>query len=78
MVNYHLSLEISESLRNKLARIAELAETNVETVAVRILARRIPQLLQETENLSQLLASIPDEAVHAGIDCGEPVGSEIL
>ncbi|NEQ40829.1 MAG: hypothetical protein F6K40_33255 [Okeania sp. SIO3I5] len=52
MPNQKLSLEILESLYEKLEELSELTEESIDTLIIRIIAMRIPSLLRETKEFN--------------------------
>jgi antitoxin MazE len=72
-----LTLEISESLYQQLAELAELTEESIETVAIQILASRIGHRIERERSLNEMLDKITPDQLHDEIDFGEPVGREI-
>lgn len=72
-----LTLEISESLYQQLAELAELTEESIETVAIQILAGRIGHRIERERSLNEMLDKITPDQLHDEIDFGEPVGREI-
>jgi len=71
MPNKKLSLEISESLYEKLEELSELTEEPIDTIIIRILAMRMPSLLRETQEFNQMLDAITPEQLHGEIGLEE-------
>ncbi len=77
MTTRKLTLEISESLYQQLAELAELTEESIETVSIQILAGRIGHRIERERSLNEMLDKITPDQLHGEIDFGEPVGREI-
>ena len=77
MATRKLTLEISESLFEQLEHIAELTEESIETIAIRIIARRVPSLAREAHELNEKLAQITPDQLHGEIGLEEAVGGEV-
>lgn len=73
-----LTLEISESLFQQLEHLAEATEQSTESLAIRMIASKIPSVAREVQELDELLAGITPDNLHGEIDFGEPVGHEIF
>lgn len=78
MVTRKLTLELSESLFEQLESIAELTEESIETIAIRIIARRVPSLLREVQELDEQLATITPDTMHGEIGLEAAVGGEVF
>jgi antitoxin MazE len=77
MTTRKLTLEISESLFQQLEQLAELTEESLESLAIQILASRLPHRIEKERHLNELLDQITPDQLHGEIDFGEPVGREI-
>jgi hypothetical protein len=77
MATRKLTLEISESLFEQLEGIAELTEETIETIAIRIIARRVPSLAKEVQELDEKLAQITPDQLHGEIGLEEAVAGEV-
>ncbi|HAZ46279.1 MAG TPA: hypothetical protein DCZ55_17910 [Cyanobacteria bacterium UBA11371] len=62
-----LSLKISESLFEQLQRVAELTEESIESIAIRIIAFRLPTLTREAQELNEQLNKITPDQLHGEI-----------
>ncbi len=67
MPNKKLSLEISESLYEKLEELSDLTAEPIETLILRIVAMRMPSLLRETQEFNRQLDAITPEQLHGEI-----------
>ncbi|OKH36571.1 hypothetical protein NIES2119_16190 [[Phormidium ambiguum] IAM M-71] len=65
-----LTLEISESLYQKLAHIANLNEESIEHTAIWSILTSLPYLTTKAEKLKGMLDNITDENLHSEIDLG--------
>ena len=77
MATRKLTLEISESLFEQLEGIAELTEESIESIAIRIIARRVPSLANEVQELDEKLAQITPDRLHGEIGLEEAVIGEV-
>jgi hypothetical protein len=77
MATQKLRLEISESLFEQLERIAELTEESLETIAIRIIARRVSSLAREGQELDAFLEKITPDTLPGEIGLEEAVGGEV-
>ena len=77
MPNRKLTLEISESLFQKLEQLAELTEESLEYLAIQMLASSLPRRIEHERRLNEMLEKITPDKLHGEIDFGEPVGREI-
>lgn len=77
MATPKLTLEISESLFEQLEGIAELTEESMETIAIRIIARRVPLLAREAQELNEKLTHITPDQLHGEIGLEEAVVGEV-
>lgn len=77
MATRKLTLEISESLYKQLENVAELSEESIESIAIRIVAFRLPSLTREVQELNEQLDSLATDHLHSEIDFGEPIGREV-
>jgi antitoxin component of MazEF toxin-antitoxin module len=77
MATRKLTLEISESLFDQLEGIAELTEESIETIAIRIIARRVSSLAKEVQELDEKLAQITPDQLHGEIGLEEAVAGEV-
>ncbi len=78
MSTQKLTLEISESLLEKLRRLAELTGESVESLAVQSITNSLPQFREQVYDLDELLLQVTTDNLHGEIDSGEPVGREIF
>ncbi|MGK7876127.1 MAG: hypothetical protein AB4426_23370 [Xenococcaceae cyanobacterium] len=78
MATRKLILEISESLFEQLEQLSELTEESIESLAIRMIAGRLPSLTREAKKLNELLAGVTPESLHGEIDSGEAVGREVF
>ncbi|GGA22324.1 hypothetical protein [Okeania sp. KiyG1] len=76
MPNQKLSLEISESLHEKLEELSESTEEPIETLIIKIVAMRMPSLLRETQKFNQQLDAITPEQLHGEIGLEEVVSQK--
>ncbi|NEQ74463.1 MAG: hypothetical protein F6K23_16340 [Okeania sp. SIO2C9] len=76
MPNKKLSLEISESLYEKLEELSELTEEPINTLIIRIIAMRMPSLLRETKEFNQMLDAITPEQLHGEIGLEEVLSEQ--
>lgn len=76
MLNKKLTLEISESLFEKLETLAELTEESIESLAIQIIASRIPYRIEQERHLNEMLDRIAPDHLHGEIGFGEPLGCE--
>ncbi|MFB2937570.1 hypothetical protein ACE1B6_20165 [Aerosakkonemataceae cyanobacterium BLCC-F154] len=72
-----LTLEISESVYEQLAHLAELNEESIERTAIWGILVSLPSLTRKAEELHEMLEGVTPENLHGEIDFGEPVGREI-
>jgi antitoxin MazE len=77
MATRKLILEISESLFEQLEQLSELTEESIESLAIQILASRLPHRIEKERRLNELLEQITPDQLHGEIGFGEPVGREI-
>lgn len=77
MANLKLTLEISESLFQRLEQLSELTEESIESLAIQILASSLPRRIEKERHLNEMLEQITPDTLHGEIDFGEPVGREI-
>ncbi|MDY7004182.1 MAG: hypothetical protein SWX82_09560 [Cyanobacteriota bacterium] len=77
MPNKKLSLEISESLYEKLEELSELTEEPINTLITRIVAMRMPSLLRETQEFNQMLDAITPEQLHGEIGLEEVLSEQL-
>ncbi|MFB2920123.1 MULTISPECIES: hypothetical protein [Aerosakkonema] len=73
-----LTLEISESLFEQLNHVAELSEESIESIAIRIIAFRLPSLTKEVQEMNERLNKITPEQLHGEIGLEEVIPSEII
>ncbi|HAZ47867.1 MAG TPA: hypothetical protein DDW76_35910 [Cyanobacteria bacterium UBA11369] len=78
MANRKLTLEISESLFEQLKSVAELTEDSIESLAIRIIAFRLPSLAREAQEFNEKLDKITPDQLHGEIGLEEAVGSEVI
>lgn len=72
-----LTLEISESVYEQLAHLAELNEESIERTAIWSILVSLPSLTRKAEELHEMLEGVTPENLHGEINFGEPVGREI-
>lgn len=73
-----LTLEISESLYEQLERVAEMSEESKETIAIRIIAGRLPSVTRQAQELKEMLDSITPDQLHGEIGLEEAVDREFI
>jgi antitoxin MazE len=78
MSTQKLTLEIPESLLDKLHHLAELTGESVEYLAVQSITKSLPQFHEQIYDLDELLSQVTTDNLHGEIDSGEPVGREIF
>ena len=71
-----LTLEISESVYDKLAHLAELNEESIERTAIWSILSSLPYLTKKAEEFKVMMERVTPENLHGEIDFGEPVGRE--
>ncbi len=72
-----LTIEVSESLYEQLAQLAELTEKSIEDSALQSLIYSVPYLTKRARELHEMLEKVTPETLHGEIDFGEPVGREV-
>ncbi len=77
MATRKLTLEISESLFEQLAHLAELTEESIERTAIQSILCSLPYLTKRASDLKEMLDGVTPENLQGEIDFGEPVGREI-
>lgn len=77
MATRKLTLEISESLFQKLEQLSELTEESIERTAIWSILYSLPYLTKRASDLNEMLEQVTPETLHGEIDFGEPVGREI-
>jgi antitoxin MazE len=77
MTTRKLTLEISESLFQKLEQLSELTEESIERTAIWSILYSLPYLTKRASDLNEMLEQVTPETLHGEIDFGEPVGREI-
>ncbi len=78
MVNQKLTLEIPESLFERLHHLAELTGQSIESLALQSITNNLPCLSEKVHDLDELLSRVTPDNLHGEIDSGKPVGSEIF
>ncbi len=78
METQKLVLEISSTLFEQLEQLSALKEESIESLAIRMIARQVPTLTQEAQELANLLANVTPEMLQGEIEMGESVGREIF
>ncbi|MCL1469271.1 hypothetical protein [Argonema antarcticum] len=71
-----LTLEISESVYEKLAHLAELNEESIESTAIWSILSSLPYLTKKAEEFKGMMERVTPENLHGEIDFREPVGCE--
>lgn len=66
-----LTLEMSEKLFQQLTMLADMTEESVEYLAVRIIATRVPSLLEKERKFNQLIEEIKPDTIHGEIGLSE-------
>ncbi|MEC4892750.1 MAG: hypothetical protein SAL07_11905 [Oscillatoria sp. PMC 1051.18] len=77
MATRKLKLEISESLFEKLERLAQATDQSTESLAINCLVHYLPHVVEKVHELDRLLEEINPENLHEEIDFVEAVGREI-
>lgn len=71
MNTHKLTLEMSEKLFQELTLLADMTEESVEYLAVRIIATRVPSLLEKERKFNELLEGIKPDTIHGEIGLSE-------
>lgn len=66
-----LTLEMSGKLFQQLTMLADMTEESVEYLAVRILATKVPSLLEKERQFNELLEGIKPDTIHGEIGLSE-------
>jgi hypothetical protein len=67
MATQKLTIEISESLFDKLHHFAELTSQSVECLALEILTSSLPSFVERTYDLDELLSRVTTDNLHGEI-----------
>ncbi|MDJ0673899.1 MAG: hypothetical protein QNJ36_00630 [Calothrix sp. MO_167.B42] len=82
MANQKLTLEIPESLFEKLLHLAELTDQSVEDLALQSIINNLPPIVRKYSekkyDLDKLLSRVTTDNLHGEIDSGELVDREIF
>ena len=78
MKNCQLTLEISESLFQKLEKLSELTEEPINELVIQMITNNIVNSTQKANELNELLAINFSESLPEVIEIGELVGAEIF
>ncbi|OKH36570.1 hypothetical protein NIES2119_16185 [[Phormidium ambiguum] IAM M-71] len=73
MKTQKLTLEIAEPLFKQLEQVAQISSESIETIAIRIIAMRLPSLSREVQELQEMLDSITTDQLHGEIVLEETV-----
>jgi antitoxin MazE len=82
MATQKLTLEISESLLEKLQHLAELTGQSIESLALQSITNSLNPIprkdSEKTYDLDELLSRVTKDNLHGEIDSGGLVGREIF
>jgi len=78
MANQKLTLEIPESLFERLHHLAELSGQSIESLALQSITSNLLRLTEKVHDLDELLSRVTPDNLHGEIDSGKPVGHEIF
>ncbi|XWK87916.1 MAG: hypothetical protein U7127_27650 [Phormidium sp.] len=78
MTTRKLILEIPELLHEQLERVAEMSEESKETIAIRIIAGRLPSVARQAQELKEMLDSITPDQLHGEIGLEEAVDCDFI
>ncbi|MFM7576996.1 MAG: hypothetical protein ACKO5Q_08685 [Microcystaceae cyanobacterium] len=78
MKNCQLTLEISESLFQKLEKLSELTEEPINELVIQMITNNIVNSTQKANELNELLAINFSESLPEVIEIGELVGAEVF
>lgn len=77
MNTHKLTLEMSAKLFQQLTMLADMTEESVEYLAVRILATKVPSLLEKERKFNEFIEGIKPDTIHGEIGLSEAIEYEL-